>query len=224
MVVALGPGKFYGRGLPRPRYYTDVKYNSYRVDPPVPVTDPFMSWAEEAHWSMGGLNFKRNRLQGRIDGNVEKLRNQIEKSIKKKETQTPSSSKKKPISKYGKKKKAADLYQSRSPSPPPVPVGNKRKRRFLCLIDEEDEYQENPAVRNFPARKLSDEFERVADTKKTPARYSGGVESEMVTVRSSTGDRKPVTESIKTVSKGKRRLRKMGEDKNGGTSLSSKRV
>ncbi|KAI3780654.1 hypothetical protein L2E82_10639 [Cichorium intybus] len=118
MVVALGPGKFYGRGLPRPRFYTDVKYNSYRVDPPVPVTDPFMAWAEEAHWSMGGLNFKRNH------------------------------------------------------------------------------------------------------TKKSPARCSGGVESEIVTVASSTGDRKPVTESITIVSKGKKRLRKVGEDKNGGTFLS----
>ncbi|CAI9783679.1 unnamed protein product [Fraxinus pennsylvanica] len=69
MVVALGPGKFYGSSLPRPRFYTDVKLNDERVDPPPSVMDPLMSWADEAHWSMGGLSFKRYRLQGRIEGN-----------------------------------------------------------------------------------------------------------------------------------------------------------
>ncbi|KAL0443974.1 UNVERIFIED_CONTAM: hypothetical protein Slati_2120100 [Sesamum latifolium] len=67
MVVALGPGKFYGSSLPRPRFYTDVKLNDERVDPPLPVMDPLMAWAQEAHWSMGGLSFKRHRLQGRIE-------------------------------------------------------------------------------------------------------------------------------------------------------------
>jgi len=74
MVVALGPGKFYGSSLPRPRFYTDVKFGPDRVDPPAPVMDPFLSWAGEAHWSMGGLSFKRLRLQGRIEGNIKRLR------------------------------------------------------------------------------------------------------------------------------------------------------
>ncbi|KAG6429625.1 hypothetical protein SASPL_107677 [Salvia splendens] len=63
MVVQLGPGKFYGSSLPRPRFYTDVKLNSERVDPPPSVTDPLMSWAQEAHWSMGGLNVKRHPVR-----------------------------------------------------------------------------------------------------------------------------------------------------------------
>ncbi|XP_057790483.1 uncharacterized protein LOC131007594 [Salvia miltiorrhiza] len=82
MVVALGPGKFYGNSLPRPRFYTDVKFNEERVDPSPSVTDPLMAWAEEAHWSMGGLNVKRHRLQGRIEGNVERLRVQREQIFK----------------------------------------------------------------------------------------------------------------------------------------------
>ena len=69
MVVALGPGRFYGSGLPRPRFFPGD-----RVDPPVSVTDPLLAWAQEAHWSMGGLGVKRLRLQGRIEGSIDKLR------------------------------------------------------------------------------------------------------------------------------------------------------
>ncbi|XP_068649043.1 uncharacterized protein [Aristolochia californica] len=79
MVVPLGPGKFYGSSLPRPRFYTDVKLNEERIDPPLPVLEPFLSWAREAHWSMGGLSFKRCRLQGKIEGNITKLKNLHEK-------------------------------------------------------------------------------------------------------------------------------------------------
>ncbi|KAG6392086.1 hypothetical protein SASPL_146295 [Salvia splendens] len=63
MVVPLGSGKFYGSSLSRLRFYTDVKLNSERVDPPPSVTDPLMSWAREAHWSMGGLNVKRHPVR-----------------------------------------------------------------------------------------------------------------------------------------------------------------
>ncbi|KAI3818924.1 hypothetical protein L1987_12745 [Smallanthus sonchifolius] len=220
MVVALGPGKFYGSSLPRPRIYTDVKFNSERVDPPVPVLDPLMSWAEEAHWSMGGLSFQRHRLQGRIEGNVEKLRNQIEKSEKMKESLSPKLKKKKIISKSvehsGKKKKASDL----SPSPPPAPFANKRKRRYLGLVDEDDDSgSPETAARKWPVRKLSDEFELVANSKKSPAGRSGGVESETETVASRTRCRKTVAaEPVKTGLKGKKRLRKVGEDNSGGGS------
>lgn len=217
MVVALGPGKFYGSSLPRPRIYTDIKYNFYRVDPPVPVTDPFMSWAEEAHWSMGGLSFHRHRLQGRIEGNVEKLRNQIDKSVKKKESESESElelvssklSKKKFVSKSmeksGKKKKEID--RSRSPSPPPAPLVNKRKRRYVGLVDEDEAEEEmrsgKSVVKKWPVRKLSDEFDLVANAKK-----SGG-ESESKSIALRTRGRKVVTED--PVSKGKKRLRKVGE-------------
>ncbi|KAL7590424.1 hypothetical protein Lser_V15G40500 [Lactuca serriola] len=222
MVVALGPGKFYGSGLPRPRIYTDIKYNSYRVDPPVSVTDPLMSWAEEAHWSMGSLNFNRHRLQGRIEGNVEKLRSQIEESIKNKESRSLPSSKKKPVSKSSEKsakKKGADMDRSRSPSPPPAPLANKRKRRFLGLVDEDEEGEENIPSRKFPVRKLSDEFDLVANTKKSPARSSRGVESETATIASRTRGQKTVTEEPM---KGKKRLRKIGEITNVDASSSSR--
>jgi hypothetical protein len=69
MVVALGPGQFYGSSLPRPRFFPGD-----RVDPPASVTEPLLAWAQEAHWSMGGLGVKRLRLQGRIEGSIDKLR------------------------------------------------------------------------------------------------------------------------------------------------------
>uniref|UniRef100_A0A803M2L3 Uncharacterized protein n=1 Tax=Chenopodium quinoa TaxID=63459 RepID=A0A803M2L3_CHEQI len=89
MVVPLRPARFYGRSFPRPRFYTDVKFSDERVDPPTPVLDPLMSWANEAHWSMGGLCLNRLRLQGKIEGNVEKLRKQREKSFKMKMENSP---------------------------------------------------------------------------------------------------------------------------------------
>ncbi|KAM0913902.1 hypothetical protein ACQ4PT_011876 [Festuca glaucescens] len=77
MVVALGPGRFYGSGLPRPRVFPGD-----RVDPPAPVTDALLCWAREAHWSMGGLGAKRLRLQGRIEGNLVKLRRTARRDAK----------------------------------------------------------------------------------------------------------------------------------------------
>ncbi|XP_047060470.1 60S ribosomal protein L22-like [Lolium rigidum] len=77
MVVALGLGRFYGSGLPRPRVFPGD-----RVDPPAPVTDALLCWAREAHWSMGGLGAKRLRLQGRIEGNLVKLRRTARRDAK----------------------------------------------------------------------------------------------------------------------------------------------
>ncbi|KAH0902560.1 LOW QUALITY PROTEIN: hypothetical protein HID58_042063, partial [Brassica napus] len=51
--VAIRPVEFYGNGLPRPRFFDTPKFNSHRVDPPLSVLDPLLSWAREAHWSMG---------------------------------------------------------------------------------------------------------------------------------------------------------------------------
>ncbi|XAR68017.1 hypothetical protein NMG60_11002995, partial [Bertholletia excelsa] len=119
MVVALGPGKFYGSSLPRPRIYTDVKFNDERVDPPVPVIDPLMTWAQEAHWSMGGLSFRRLRLQGRIEGNVRSSELSVRKSSR----------------------SATTAQRSSSPSPPPAPMAVKR-RRYVAPMDEEDEEEE----------------------------------------------------------------------------------
>ncbi|KAM3287226.1 transcriptional regulator ATRX [Capsicum chacoense] len=110
MVVALGPGKFYGSSLPRPRFYENL--NGERVDPPVSVLDPLMSWAEEAHWSMGGLSFKRLRLQGRIEGNIKKLRSEKEKIEKKAKKSAPKGS-----------------------------VTSLNLKRKMRLIDEPDDYE-----------------------------------------------------------------------------------
>lgn len=135
MVEALGPAKFYGSILPRPRFY---KANEERVDPPVSVIDPLMSWAEETHGSMGGMNFTRHRLQGRIEGNIEKLRTELEKVEKKTGKETPA--------------KGSTPFPD-SPSPPPAPYVLKRKR---FLIDESE-------VKERVGRKLGDEFDRVAE-------------------------------------------------------------
>ncbi|CAK9149486.1 unnamed protein product [Ilex paraguariensis] len=133
MVVALGPGKFYGSSLPRPRIYTDVKFNDDRVDPPVSVLDPLISWAHEAHWSMGGLSFKRLRLQGRIEGSIKKLRAEREKFLKKRKHSETTDRQ------IGKSSaKDSESNKSSSPSPPPAPIAVKR-RRFMALLDEEDD-------------------------------------------------------------------------------------
>ncbi|CAJ1956583.1 unnamed protein product [Sphenostylis stenocarpa] len=156
MVVSLGPGKFYGTSLPRPRIYADVKFNDHRVDPPTPVTDPLMSWAQEAHWSMGGLSFKRLRLQGKIEGNVQKLRSQREKV----QAQSPNSA----HSSFAPSKRAS------SPSPPPAPVVTKRRKYMDLIVDEEEEEEESEEVepprtrvrKSRLIKKLGDDFDRVA--------------------------------------------------------------
>ncbi|CAA0816235.1 Unknown protein [Striga hermonthica] len=139
--------------LPRPRFYTDVKFNLERIDPPPPVLDPLMSWAMDAHWSMGGLSFKRHRLQGRIEGKVERLRTQREQISTKSASDSPA---------VGSGKKGGTSRVRKSPSPPPPPVALKR-RRVVGLIDEEDDEEEVVAPpKRGPVRKLGDDFERVA--------------------------------------------------------------
>ncbi|XP_057775110.1 uncharacterized protein LOC130994092 [Salvia miltiorrhiza] len=112
-----------------------------------------MAWAEEAYWSMGGLNVKRHRLQGRIEGNVERLRVQREQIFKRS-----------PIPNKSVKKPAASRRQEdeidKTPSPPRAPVAIKR-RRVVGLLDE-DEEEEVVAAKRGPVRKLGDDFERVA--------------------------------------------------------------
>ncbi|PKA60802.1 hypothetical protein AXF42_Ash006436 [Apostasia shenzhenica] len=134
MVVALGPGKFYGSSLPRPRFFTDVKLNDERVDPPVPVMDPLLSWANEAHWSMGGLSFQRHRLQGRIEGSIKKLRAQRDRSSQRRKKKSTDSSGK-PISMKSLNWESSDEESEEeiveaSPSPPP------RKKAVRKLVDE----------------------------------------------------------------------------------------
>ncbi|XP_047309135.1 uncharacterized protein LOC124912543 [Impatiens glandulifera] len=162
MVAAnIGPGKFYGNSLPRPRFYTDVKFNDERVDPPTPMLDPFLSWASDAHWSMGGLSFKRLRLQGRIEGNIKRLRVEREKFQKKRSKIAGSPS---PID------DSSNLISTRL-SPPPAPIANKGRRRFMAVIEEDDDEEEIvnsnydgcSSRKRKPARRLDDDFDRVAD-------------------------------------------------------------
>lgn len=74
MVVPLRLTQFYGHSVPRPRIYDAVKFSEQRVDPPASVNDALLSWASDAHWSMGGLSFKRVRTQGKVEGSVRRLR------------------------------------------------------------------------------------------------------------------------------------------------------
>ncbi|KAJ8636052.1 hypothetical protein MRB53_010319 [Persea americana] len=148
MVVALGPGKFYGRSLPRPRYYTDVKFNEERVDPPLLVFEPFLFWANDAHWSMGGLSFQRHRLQGKIEGNINKLRAQREDNA--------SSSSSNINNRF--------IIQLNQQNPPPP-------QKFAVLRDdpEEEEEEEDGEIYVAPvqrkrARKLIDEFNKVGSS------------------------------------------------------------
>ncbi|KAJ4880465.1 Uncharacterized protein Rs2_37520 [Raphanus sativus] len=152
---AIRPVEFYGNSLPRPRFFDNPKFNSHRVDPPLSVLDPLLSWAREAHWSMGGLNFTRLRLQGRIEGNVDKLRAQLEKS-------TPTK-----LESGSSDKKRRSGYDSDSDSPPAAPVAVKR-RRYIDLNDDADEEEigsEDEGVARI-RRKLSDDFDRVAGESK----------------------------------------------------------
>uniref|UniRef100_A0A7N0UF55 Uncharacterized protein n=1 Tax=Kalanchoe fedtschenkoi TaxID=63787 RepID=A0A7N0UF55_KALFE len=158
MVVPLGPGKFYGRSLPRPRIYTDVKFNTERVDPPVSVVDPLLSWAHEAHWSMGGLSTKRLRLQGRIEGNITKLRAENEKLAWKKDRASP-------VKHFNEARRSA--------SPPPAPEAARRKRRYVALIEEpeaEEDEETRVSERKRLATKLINEFNSVAAATRTSSR------------------------------------------------------
>lgn len=152
---SIRPAEFYGNALPRPRFFENPQFNSCRVDPPLSVLDPLLSWAKDAHWSMGGLNFTRLRLQGRIEGNVNKLRAQLEKSTPVK-LESGSSDK---------MKKKKTKKRSVSESPPAAPIAVKR-RRYLDLNDSDDDGSEDEGVARI-RRKLSVDFDRVAGENKT---------------------------------------------------------
>ncbi|XP_004487277.1 uncharacterized protein [Cicer arietinum] len=186
MVVSLKPAKFYGSSLPRPRIYANPD-GSDRIDPPLSVSDPLMSWAQEAHWSMGGLSFKRLRLQGKIEGNVEKLRNQREKTFKA-QAHTLSPSSDLPRSKTS---------PSHSPSPPPAPIASKR-RRLVALLEKENEEEVRVSVPETRGRrlvkKLGDDFDRVASPENNRSNKTG-------------------SDSTSTLKTRKRRLVKIGDVK-----------
>ncbi|OAY68398.1 uncharacterized protein LOC109727021 [Ananas comosus] len=155
MVVALGPGRFYGSGLPRPRFYSDVKLGGARVDPPRPVMDPLLSWAHEAHWSMGGLSFVRRRLQGRIEGSVSKLRRRLQRR---------SSPRKAP-------QKSLPVLDSDydDSSDSQEEVGGEVVKD-VTFDDDDEEESDADKRRGRRKRKLGDEFDRIAG-----AQVAGGI-------------------------------------------------
>ena len=63
-MVGLNPSKFYGRVLPRPRIYCDVKFSDVRVDPPEGVNAALLEWAGNAEWNRGGTSSTRKRRGG----------------------------------------------------------------------------------------------------------------------------------------------------------------
>ncbi|KAL6529616.1 hypothetical protein OROGR_015239 [Orobanche gracilis] len=193
MVVALGPGKFYGSSLPRPRFYTDVKFNDERVDPPPSVMDPLKAWAEEAHWSMGGLNFKRHRLQGRIEGKIERLRAQRESVFKKSQKQQKSATVSEAL---GPDKDSNSSRVTKTPSPPLIPVALKR-RRVVDLVDEEEEAG---MMKRAPVRKLVDDFERVA----RESGISNGGESDGTVAARTRSKKSPIKVGVDLVNINKR--------------------
>jgi hypothetical protein len=175
MVAALGPGRFYGSGLPRPRIFPGD-----RVDPPAPVTDALLCWAREAHWSMGGLGAKRLRLQGRIEGNLVKLRRTARRDAKARAAgEKPAAS----LDALGSDDDESDKEE--------VEARERALRREVVDEEEDDDSSESEdeeevalvtiaaAARRKRARKLFDEFDRVAPQKKkqkvaavTPAKAS----------------------------------------------------
>uniref|UniRef100_A0A0E0A477 Uncharacterized protein n=1 Tax=Oryza glumipatula TaxID=40148 RepID=A0A0E0A477_9ORYZ len=163
MVVALGPGRFYGSSLPRPRFFS----GGDRVEPPVAVTDPLMAWAHEAHWSMGGLSSKRLRLQGRIEGSIDKLRRRARRDARKPAKARAAGIKPRSLAALG-----SDDDDDSSDEEEEVEA---QKQQIVDEPSESESEEENEeeeeeealatiaaAAKRKRARKLSDEFDRVA--------------------------------------------------------------
>ncbi|KAI3951780.1 hypothetical protein MKW98_013838 [Papaver atlanticum] len=248
MVVALGPGKFYGSSLARPRMMLmnrsaeeeDI-YTKARVDPPLGVMDPLLSWAHEAHWSMGGLSFNRLKLQGRIEGNVKKLRSQQKKKLLsiKKSLENSDSKKTTPV-------RVSDLHHSSSPSsaspspsPPPAPAATKRRRRLALLLDDDEEDDVNHINKSSDpveegvsginrsstrrlfggeskpkrARKLVDDFDRVASSESESS--PNPIQSSPSPDRSSPNTKKnqSITKGGRTISSRTRNARQISPEK-----------
>ncbi|XP_038888811.1 uncharacterized protein LOC120078599 [Benincasa hispida] len=218
MVVPLGPGKFYGSSLPRPRYYTDVKLNDERVDPPTPVLDPLLSWANEAHWSMGGLSFNRLRLQGRIEGNVHKLRAEREKVAKEKLRAKKLDSAPKRSDPDNGANANRQLKKAKSVSPPPAPIATKRRRLMVLFEDEDDDVGMDKevigVVKRRLVKKLGDDFDRVAaESKRNQLKGSRDRSSEIDGVGESV---MKIVEEINDENNKGKKTKSGGKGKNGG--------
>uniref|UniRef100_A0A453QG72 Uncharacterized protein n=1 Tax=Aegilops tauschii subsp. strangulata TaxID=200361 RepID=A0A453QG72_AEGTS len=187
MVVALGPGRFYGGGLPRPRVFPGD-----RVDPPAPVTDALLCWARDAHWSMGGLGAKRLRLQGRIEGNLVKLRRTARRDARVSANSAKAAKSKVRAAGHGPAPATLDdalgSDDDDSEDEAEVAAQEKAMRREVVDDDEDSESSESEgegvplvtiaaAAKRKRVRKLSDEFDRIA-----AAQLEGGGKKKPVAV------------------------------------------
>ncbi|XP_058773896.1 uncharacterized protein LOC131648130 [Vicia villosa] len=223
MVLPFEPSKpvrFYGSSLPRPRIHVNSD-GSDRVDPPLSVTGPLMSWAEEAHWSMGGLSFKRLRLMGKIEGNVEKLRTQREKEFNAyslAHTKSPSSDL---------RRSKGSPSPSRSRSPPPAPFASKR-RRLETLLEEEEEEEvrvSSPVTRGRRlVKKLGDDFDRVASPEKKRAAEVVVADSVDAPVKTRSRRLVKIGEAVKKVVEEKKKLKKKVSEEEEKSPVSGIRV
>lgn len=149
--VALPPAKFYGRDLPRPRFFEDGDLNSVRVDPPTGVNSALLAWAAEASWEMGGLNTKkRRRAPSRIEGRVEKLRVLAKRArrAEAKEAKTSRRGRATKKSALGKRAAAAleeeeeeDMFED-SEDEEEAQSEEQTVRRRLLVEDEDEEVEE----------------------------------------------------------------------------------
>ncbi|OQU80183.1 hypothetical protein SORBI_3007G090475, partial [Sorghum bicolor] len=141
----------YGNGLPRPRFFPGD-----RVDLPASITDPLLEWTREAHWSMGSFGVKRLRLQGRIKGSIDKLRRTARRDARAK-AKAPSAG-----------HMPASLATLGTP-PMGIPRTRRRWQRGSRTLASRRKIEENEplaaiitAAKKRHARKLSDEFDRIA--------------------------------------------------------------
>ncbi|KAL5223833.1 hypothetical protein ABZP36_010472 [Zizania latifolia] len=163
MVVALGVNQFYGGGLPRPRFFSG---GGDRVDPPAPVSAPLLEWARGAHWSMGGLSYTRLRLQGRIEGSIDKLRCRARRDARAAAKARAAGLKPDSLAALGSDDGVVDSDEDE------VEAQERILKREIVdepSEEQEDSEEEEEALATIAAaakrkrkRKLSDEFDRVA--------------------------------------------------------------
>ena len=109
---------------------------------------------------MGGLSFNRHRLQGRIEGSIKKLRAERERLVRKAKKTAKDSTPRLVVKIDDSVSEGRLSPSSLLPSPPPAPVVVKRRR--IVVDDQEDDDEEEIVPRRKPARKLGDDFDRVA--------------------------------------------------------------
>uniref|UniRef100_A0A7N1A1I9 Uncharacterized protein n=1 Tax=Kalanchoe fedtschenkoi TaxID=63787 RepID=A0A7N1A1I9_KALFE len=137
--------KFYGSNFRRPRVYPSRTIRL--IHPPqAPFAQEDRSESNKhgaAQWTLNGLGSKRFRLQGKVEGNLNRLRMDHDDGDDpfpfSKENVAPSSSNSHPIPHPN-----ADTARSTSHfKPKPKPLVCSKRSRYASLIDEEEEEPNN---------------------------------------------------------------------------------